>query len=306
MLNSIQKNELKKICNSILFDISIAPYTTFKVGGRVWALCNISDMDTLIKFVKYLYKNDLPYIILGNGSNVLISDSGFKGIVIKLKGFFNKIKKIAKDNKKIILDVGAGTSISHVLRYCMNFGIGGIEFLAGIPGTIGGAVAMNAGAFEKEIGNNIEKITMITSCGDTLSKNKSELEFLYRRTKINPKYIITNIWLRLYPSNKDAVKKKILSYLDIRYKSQPLSHPSAGCIFKNPSGHYAGKLIDEVGLKGKTIGGAMISKKHANFIINTGNAKAKDIMALIKLIMNKIKEEKGIELEPEINIIGFS
>ena len=305
MLTDIQKAELKRICNSILFDIPIAPYTTFKVGGNVGALCNVEKTDILVELVRYLYKNNIPYVIMGNGSNVLVSDSGFEGVIIRLKAEFEKIDKAMMDNKKVSLKIGAGVSIPYLLRYCIKNNIGGIEFLAGIPGTIGGAIVMNAGAFGEEIGEKIEKITMITPHGDILYKNRSELKFSYRTMHMDTGSIITYVWLSLNHSDIDMLKKKISNYLRIRSQSQPINYPSAGCIFKNPDGDHAGRLIDEAGLKGKTVGGAMISQKHANFIINTGNAKTADIMALIRIIKKEIKEKKGIDLEPEINFIGF-
>lgn len=288
----------------MLFDICIAPYTTFKVGGNVLALCDIRELDKLAEVVRYLNKNSIPYFIMGNGSNVIVSDSGFNGVVIRLKGEFEKIYN-TPDDSKILLKVGAGVSISYFLRYCVKKGFTGTEFLAGIPGTIGGATAMNAGAFGKEIGEKIEKIMMLTPSGNITSKERSELKFSYRRMHMDAGSVITYVWLRLNPSDTNMVKQKISHYLDIRSSSQPLNYPSAGCIFKNPDRNYAGKLIDEAGLKGKSIGGAMISQKHANFIINTGNATTKDIIALITTIKDRIKEEKGIELEPEINFIGF-
>ncbi len=305
MLPPIQRRELAKICNSILFDISISSYTTFKVGGNVEALCDVREMKELIELVRYLYKKDIPYAIIGNGSNVLVSDTGFDGVIVRLKGKFEKIDKPVVDDKGVVLNIGAGATIPQLLRYCIKNGLGGAEFLAGIPGTIGGATAMNAGAFGEEIGKKIDQITMVTAHGDLVSKKGSELRFSYRDMHIQPGSIITGVWLRLNHSDTGIVKKRISEHLRIRSQSQPLNYPSAGCIFKNPEGHKAGKLIDEVGLKGKSRGGAMISQRHANFIINTGNAKTADIMALIRIIREEIKEKKGIELEPEIRFIGF-
>ena len=304
MLTPYHKEELKRICSSILFDICIAPYTTFKVGGNVNALCDVAKPEILSKLVRYLHNNGIPYFIIGNGSNIMMSDSGFNGVIIRLRGEFEKISHFMDDNR-ILLKVGAGVNISHLLRYCVSNGLTGIEFLAGIPGTVGGAVAMNAGAFGKEIGRDVEKITILTPSGTIVSRNRSELSFSYRSMYMQAGYIITYVWLKLIPSDKGVIKRKISHCLHIRSESQPLDYPSAGCIFKNPDGNPAGKLIDEAGLKGKSIGGAMISRKHANFIINTGNATTQDIMTLINFIKNKIKEKKGIDLEPEIRFVGF-
>ncbi len=305
MLNLRHRLYIKRICNSVAFNIEIASYTTFKVGGKAWALCNINSMDTLKRLVIYIYKNHIPYIVLGNGSNVLISDKGYEGIIIRLQGEFKKIKRNNSSHKYILLNVGAGVNISHILAYCIKENIGGLEFLSGIPGTIGGATIMNAGAFGKTLGNKIEAITCIDNNGKLIKINKSQLHFSYRKTNINSNFIITKVCLKLKPEDGDIVKEKVISYHQIRSKSQPLNYPNAGCIFKNPQGDYAGRLIETVGLKGKSVGGAMVSSKHANFIINIGNSKAEDILNLMKIITEKVKQEKNIKLEPEIKLIGF-
>jgi len=292
--------QLKYICSNTRFDVILAPYTTFKIGGKAWALCEVMSLRELKELLIYLTQEQIPYFVLGNGSNILVSDSGFKGVAIKLRGEFEKL-----DSKNGILTAGAGVNISYLLRYCMENGLGGLEFLAGIPGTVGGAVFMNAGAFGGEVLDKVEKLMIVNPFGEVILKEKKELEFSYRKMHIDNGAVVVNVWFSMKPCNKEEIKKRISFYIQLKKKSQPINCLSAGCIFKNPKEDYAGALIEKAGLKGKRIGDAEVSKLHANFIINKGNSSASDVMSLIKIIRDKVKHENGIELEPEIQFIGF-
>ncbi len=297
---SVFASDLKRICPLTYIDVPLAPYTTFKIGGKASALCDVRSLNELKELIIYLNKNHIPYVVLGKGSNVLVSDSGFNGVVIRLKGEF---EKIVKDGS--FLKVGAGVKISSLLRYCLKNMLGGLEFLVCIPGTVGGATVMNAGAFNGHISDRIVKVGFINKDAKLLIKEISQLSFSYRHMHIEDGCIVVYVWLSLDPTCRKVIKDKILNYVRIRKKTQPVGVHSAGCIFKNPKRDYAGRLIEELGFKGLRIGGALVSDIHANFIINQGNATSSDVMALINKIKRRIKEEKGIELEPEIRFIGF-
>jgi len=294
------KSNIKQICASTYFDIELAPYTTFRIGGKALALCNIKKLTELKNLIVYLNTEKIPYVILGKGSNVLISDSGFQGVVLRLKGKFEKIT-----HKRNSLIAGAGVKIPSLLRYCIMHSIKGLEFLAGIPGTVGGAVSMNAGAFGKEICQCIEKILILKRDGEMCIKNISDLKFSYRNLSIETGAIILYAWFKVEQGDREEIKRKIRNYLEKRKRTQPIGFHSAGCIFKNPKGDFAGRLIEKAGLKGLKIGGAVVSDIHANFILNEGNAKASDVLALIKEIKERIKDKEGINLETEIRFIGF-
>ncbi len=298
------KEKLKEICGNIHFGVPVSRYTTFKVGGKVWAVCDVRERNILYRLLGFLSEKGISYMILGGGSKLLVSDSGFKGVMIRLKGEFERIE--IQEGKDLLLKVGAGTPIYKLIDFCVKNRISGLEFLVGIPGTAGGAVVMNAGAFGEEIGGKVRKVSIVNSKGESFIKKREKLRFSYRYADIKKDEVITDIWIDgICFSEKGLIKEKIETYMYIRKKRQPLEFPNAGCIFKNPDKIKAGRVIEEIGLKGKKIGGAMVSEKHANFIINTGNAKAKDIFELIQFIKKEVKEKRGIELEEEIKIVGF-
>ena len=212
------------------------------------------------------------------------------------------IEKREKD--ATLLRVGAGCSLKDFLNYCRKEGLGGIEFLAGIPGTIGGAVAMNAGAFGKEISSRVVGIELMSSNAERELFGRDQLNFSYRTCEIDRGNVIVSCCIELDQVHGEDFSKLMSFYLKKRKETQPLDYPSAGSVFKNPPGDYAGRLIEAAGLKGKKIGEAMISEKHANFIVNTGGAKAKDVIALIKIARDTVREKNSVELETEIKIIG--
>lgn len=307
------KEELSRIMGEHLrFDCSLAPYTTFGVGGKADILCEVRNEKELKNLVSYLYKKRIPYLVVGLGSNLLITDKGIEGVAIRLSGSLASIQNKnhhtngngRMSDESTVITVGGGLKIADLLAHCRSYGLGGVEFLAGIPATVGGAVAMNAGAFGKEIGSVVQNIHLITLHGALVIMDRSQLRFAYRHLDIKPEDIIIRVSLKLERKDKGDVAGRITDYLRIRNKTQPMGHPTAGSIFKNPPGEYAAKLIEKVGLKGKRIGGAVISPKHANFIVNTGDASANDILSLMNVVREKVKEATGIELEPEIRVTG--
>lgn len=282
------------------FDVSMSSYSTFRAGGKAEAVCRVSKPGILKELVHYLDSGAVPRMAVGKGSNLLVTDGGIKGVVIILEGELADIR----EEKDGLLTAGAGLSIAGLLKYCLKKELSGMEFLAGIPGTLGGAVAMNAGACGDETGNLVAGVGIVGPGGITEEIDRSQISFGYRKTSLPEKSIIYSVTLRLERGKRETIKEKIEHNLERRKKSQPLDMPSCGSVFRNPEGDYAGRLIEQCGLKGKSIGGAMVSSKHANFIVNRGNATASEILDLMDLVKSKVRDETGITLEPEIRIAG--
>lgn len=302
-MNSTQKAELVALAGEkIDFDCPMAPYTTLHVGGQTEALFEADDMEELLRVIVYLNKEGIPYLVVGRGSNLLVKDKGIEGVVILLKGSLAAIEHEKEEDFSI--QVGAGLSMRDLLAYCRDAGLGGLEYFAGIPGTVGGAVVMNAGAYGKDFGSRVREIQMITRQGDIIERDRRQLRFSYRHLEMEKGSVIARARLEINRESGELVAGRIADFLKRRKITQPLEYPSAGSVFKNPPNDYAGRLIENAGLKGKRLGGAMISEKHANFIVNMGRAKAKDILALINLAREEVKKHTGIELEPEIRIVG--
>jgi len=298
-----QKEELVRLSRQrIQFDFPMGQYTTLGVGGQGKALYEANDLEGLQQVVAYLSEEHIPYLVVGRGSNLLVKDEGFDGLVILLRGPLAVVEQDKTDDLSVL--AGAGLPLANLMSYCRGLGLGGLECFAGIPGTVGGAVAMNAGAFGEEFGSRIQEIYLITQQGDLVERDRSQLRFSYRKFEIEKGAVIIRARLEVDPESEKIVAGRIADYLKRRKESQPLEYPSAGSVFKNPPDDYAGKLIENAGLKGKSVGGAMISEKHANFIVNTGGATAKDVLALLYLAQEEVKKETGIELEPEIQVVG--
>ena len=232
----------------------------------------------------------------------MVRDGGYRGVAVVLAGNLARIGKWTESNGTVA--VGAGLSIARLLAYCRNKGLGGLEFLAGVPGTVGGAIFGNAGAWGKDIGSKVAKIQLVLSNGKVAVKDREELSFSYRSLSLPEGSVIVKGWLELDRNSEEKIRARIEHYLKQRKTRQPLEYPSGGSVFKNPPNQHAAKLIEAAGLKGKKVGGAMISPKHANFIVNTGGAKASDIIALMELAREQVKQQTGIELEPEIKLVG--
>jgi len=291
-LESIKKLGLKVKTNEPL-----AKYTTFKIGGPADFFVEVEKEEELVKLLRLLKVLKLPYFVLGGGSNLLVADEGFRGIVIKIANYELRIT-----NCKII--AGAGVSLGKLVELAAENSLAGLEFAVGIPGTVGGAVRGNAGAWQQAIGDKVKRVKVVTPEGEIKWIDSSDCQFAYRQSRFKKtKEIIWEVELELEKGNKKEIQEKIKENLAKR-ASQP-KEPSAGCIFVNPKPFAAGELIDKCGLKGKRIGDAQISPKHANFIINLDKAKAAEVVRLIKLIKEKVKEKFGIDLEEEIFFLGF-
>ena len=283
----------------MLLNEPMKKHTTFKIGGPADIFIKVNDTEEL-KFVLNLAKNEnLPINIIGNGSNVLVKDKGIRGIVLKLN--FNEIIKEDKD----ILNIGAGVLLSKLARFAMEEEHTGIEFASGIPGSFGGAIYMNSGAYGNEIADKIILTTYIDENLEIKTITKEEQEFSYRKSIFQKNnWIILGGKIKLEKGNKEEIKRKIEEYSKTRKEKQPLNMPNAGSIFKRGEGFITAKLIDECGLKGYQIGDAQISTLHAGFIVNKGNATAKDILKLIEYTQEKVKEKFNVNIEPEIRILG--
>ena len=280
-------------------DKLLAPYTSYHVGGptAVWvAPKTVSGVGRVLKIV---HENRLPLFILGRGSNVLISDRGFNGVTLYLA---ENLSGFAFERNQA--HVMAGTLLMDLILAAAKKGLSGLELLAGIPGGVGGALRMNAGAFGQEIGANTESVSGYQYDGTPFEADRPKINFTYRRVPELDQMVITSARLRFEAAAAAELSTRMADILALRHKKQPLEYPSCGSVFKRPAGYYAGALIEEAGLKGERIGGAMISPKHAGFILNTDNAKAADVYALIRRIEQNVLERFGVRLEREVKLIG--
>ena len=279
------------------YDESMANHTTFKIGGNAPLYIEVNKPSQLSQIVKLCKEENVEYFILGNGSNLLVSDKGVDYVVICLKGDFKNISLL--DNNTLYC--GAGASLASLCREAEKNGLSGLEFAWGIPGTVGGAAYMNAGAYGGEMKDVVYSVHHIDKEGNLGTIKSSDLNFSYRHSIYKENgYIIIGITVKLKLDNKNEIRNRMDDFMDRRKSKQPLEYPSAGSVFKRPEGNYAGTLIEQCGLKGKTIGGAQVSEKHAGFIINIGGATCNDVQQLIEHIQSTVKEKTGYILEREI------
>ena len=274
----------------------MSAHTTFKIGGAADVLVTVRNIDELKATVDACKDCGVPYMILGNGSNLLVSDDGIEGAVIALDGDF---KQITVDGT--VITAGAGAKLSRLCTVALENGLTGLEFAYGIPGTVGGAMYMNAGAYGGEMKDVALSVTALNADGEIVEVPAAELEMGYRTSifKKNNSIILFSKY-KLNNGDKTAIKAQMDDVMNRRKTKQPLEYPSAGSVFKRPEGAFAGTLIEQCGLKGKTVGGAQVSEKHAGFIINIGGATCDDVMGLVALIQETVKRETGFELEREI------
>lgn len=280
-------------------DVSLKKYNTYKIDAKAKYLVFPKDSVELISLISYLKDNNCKFLVLGNGSNVIFNFEYYDGVIIRLDRF-NSIS--INDN---VIEVGAGYSLIKLANEVALLGLSGLEFASGIPGCVGASVAMNAGAYNHSLAEVVESVMVLTPDNEIITMNNEELEFNYRESflKHNKDYIILSCKIILSHGNKEEILELISNRRIRRMESQPLNYPSAGSVFRNPEGNYAGKLIEDCGFKGYKLGGAMVSLKHANFIINYDGATGRDIVLLINKIKNSVKEKYGIDLILEQIII---
>ncbi|MFN3966630.1 MAG: UDP-N-acetylmuramate dehydrogenase [Endomicrobiia bacterium] len=304
--NNSEFEEIKKeFYNSLLkvkMDEPLSRYTTFCIGGPAKFYVEVNNETEIQLFLDIVRKYDIPVLVIGAGSNLLVSDNGFNGVVLRLKGDFTDIEFNDKGNSDVKVKAGAGAMLQFLVKKSADFGYTGFEPLIGIPGTVGGALVSNAGTPKGTISDFFENATVIDFAGSIKTLKKNDIHFGYRTSDLEGKIILWAEFL-IKKSTKEEVLERINRNLLERAETQPLGTFNAGSIFKNPEGKFAGKLIEECGFKGYRVGGACVSEKHANFILNTGNAKCSDVQKIIEEIRKKVFEKFGIELELEIKII---
>lgn len=298
IVSKIEKAEIGKVERNPL----LSKYTTYKVGGKALAIVYPKNVDGLIKLLRLLKENDVKYKILGNGSNLLFSDSLFEGIIIKLSSF-NEVEFFGNNKVR----VGAGYSLIKLSLLTAKKGLAGLEFASGIPGTVGGAVFMNAGAYKSDMGYVVQKVKVLTPDYKIITLENKELNFHYRSSFLqkHPEYICLEVIIKLKKGDREILNEVINERRERRRESQPLEYPSAGSVFRNPDGGFAGKMIEDLGLKGYSNGGAKVSEKHANFIINYNKATSKDIKELIDYVHDAVLKEYNVDLKIEQEFVNW-
>ncbi len=278
----------------------MAKHTSFRIGGPADLLAQPADEAELAALLQVASEHAVPVTLIGNGSNLLVRDKGIRGLVIKLGNLFSGVEVCGNT-----LTFGCGVSLAMASKKAASLSLSGLEFAVGIPGTIGGAVYMNAGAYDGEMAKVVTKVRVMDEQGKTSELAASELDFAYRHTALqNSGHIVTSVTVSLVPGDADAIAAKMADFSQRRISKQPLELPSAGSMFKRPPGYFAGTLIDQTGLKGYTVGGAQVSTKHAGFVVNIGGATASDVLQLISDVQSKVFAAHGVHLEPEVLVLG--
>ena len=281
----------------------LARHTSMKVGGPADFFIEVENAATLTGVLRTLNRYRTSFFLLGNGSNVLISDRGVRGAVIHLAGAFKQVEWRQED-EIVWVRVGAAFAVTQLVREAARKGCGGLEFAEGIPGTIGGALFMNAGAYGSEFEKVIDRVDGFTREGEPIRLSRNEMTFTYRDSHLPVGMVVTQVQLRLRQEDSAKVTSKVRELVTKRKSSQPSGYPNSGSMFRNPPGDFAGRLIEAAGLKGKKIGHAQISPRHGNFIVNLGGAKGEEVRQLMELARNEVKTQFGIELEPEVRLLG--
>ena len=304
-MNGDTKEKLKSLIKgNVSFDVPMAQYTSLGVGGRADALAFPQDEEDLREILQFAKERDIPYYVLGRGTNVIVRDGGLRGIVISLCRGFRRVRIIGREDDEVLVSAGAGVNLKDLVRFTGERNLTGLEAFTGIPGTVGGALAMNAGAFGSEMRDVVRSVAMMKETGSVTVKQREELRFDYRNLVLPKGSIILRGVLGVGEAKGEEIAAKVKSFQSLRFESQPWNVPTAGSIFKNPEGAPAGQLIDELGLKGYRIGAARISEKHGNFILNEGDATAAEVLDLMAFIRDEVYGKRGIRLTPEVHIIG--
>ena len=285
---------------TVTADASMAAATTFRVGGPADLLIDLPDSTAAATILRCCHENKIPFFWLGNGSNLLVGDRGIRGAVLRLdKG---QEPRLTEDG---CIYAPAGMSLQRLCLFAREHSLTGLEFAYGIPGTVGGAVFMNAGAYEGQMADVVTEAHCITETGEEIRLTAEELAMTYRHTVLMERgYIVTGVLLRLQASEQEKIAARMKELMSRRQEKQPLEYPSAGSFFKRPAGYFAGALVEQTGLKGFTVGGAQVSEKHAGFVINRGGATAADIRRLCEEVQERVFAAHGVRLEPEVRFVG--
>jgi len=309
-MNAQQRSRLAATgLSDLRFDVPMSDYCTLRTGGKVAALSTVHSKDELRRLLTLLAEEEIEYLVIGRGSNLLVTDSGYTGVLIRLQGEFTTLTvQERKPDATALVKAGAGCALGKFVSWCSSHGLAGLEFLVGIPGSLGGAVRMNAGAWGHEIGAHLSVIELLASDGTIRQIPVQALRLGYRSLSLADgelgKSIVTAAWFCLQHDAAEDIRSRCAAYLARRQGKQPAGVASAGSFFKNPPGDYAGRLIETAGLKGASCGKAMISPVHANFLINTGGATATELLTLAKQVQDEVFSCFAIWLEPEVQIIG--
>lgn len=283
-------------------DEMMSGHTTFRVGGPASYFVSPAGDEALKNVLLLCREEQIPYYILGNGSNLLVSDKGYDGVMILMGESFSEIR----EDEPCEITAGAGALLSRIAKEAMERSLTGFEFAAGIPGTLGGAAVMNAGAYDGEMKDVLKSVRVMEKSGRILTLTRDELDLGYRHSCIPEReYIVLSAVISLKKGDKEKIQEKMAELAKKRRDKQPLEYPSAGSTFKRPAGYFAGKLIDDAGMRGCREGGAQVSEKHCGFVINRGEATAEDIRSLCRLVQKKVKETSGVDLETEVRMIGW-
>ena len=286
--------------DSILIDEPMSRHTTFRVGGPTDFFVTPKAKEEVRDVIRICKEAGMPYYIIGNGSNLLVSDAGYRGVIVQIYKEMNEVK-VEGD----LVKAQAGALLSGIAAKALGAELSGFEFASGIPGTIGGACVMNAGAYGGEMKDVLESVTVLTGEGKIIELGRNELELGYRTSVIAKEgYIVLGAVLKLERGNGEKIKTYMDELKEKRVTKQPLEYPSAGSTFKRPEGYFAGKLIEDAGLRGFQVGGAQVSEKHCGFVINRDHATAADIMELMRQVQIRVKENSGVDLEPEVKRLG--
>lgn len=287
----------------VLFDECMDRHTSIGVGGRADAVAFPESAAELGRLVALLHAEGIPVFFVGNGTNLIVRDDGFRGVIVVTKGL-RSVRLEPRGEGRAAIRAEAGASLAEVVALSAREGLTGMEFCAGIPGSVGGGIRMNAGAYGSEMKDVLESVDLLNGEGNIKSCGRSALQFEYRSLALPEGACVLGGVFDLARGDREAVERRIREILRTRSGKHPLQYRSAGSVFKNPKGMPAGRIIDEAGLKGLTLGGARVSEMHGNFIVNLGSATSKDIIGLIELVREKVREKRGIDLEPEVKIIG--
>lgn len=282
---------------TVRFHAPLKDYTSFHIGGPADVLVEPADVDDVVRLVRQAREQKLPVFVVG-GTNLLIRDKGIRGVVVSLA----KLRGIREEPGAALYAEG-GVGMPTLIGYAIRRSLAGLEWAAGIPGTVAGCVVMNAGTRLGEMKDVVKAVRIVTPVGEVIERSAADLEFGYRRAAL-PAGIVVGVWLQLKPGVRSDIEKVVKDYLHYRRDTQPLTLPSAGCVFKNPPNDSAGRLVESAGLKGARVGDAQVSEKHANFIVNRGNASAKDVLALIKKVRGQVARKTGVKLELELKLVG--
>jgi UDP-N-acetylmuramate dehydrogenase len=284
----------------IYFQEPMSRHTSFRTGGEADCLLQIRNVEQLQKILSYLRKTGNEYFLLGNGTNLLVSDRGYQGVVLQMG---EGLSGISVEGEKI--RVQAGALLSRTAKAAMDAGLAGMEFASGIPGSVGGGIVMNAGAYDGEMKQIVEQVTVLNEDGELMELDCDTMEFGYRTSVIrNRPFVVVEALLSLQKGDPEQILAKMADFAQRRRAKQPLEYPSAGSTFKRPEGYFAGKLIMDSGMRGRRVGGAQVSEKHCGFIVNTGNATSEDVAELMIEVQERVKERFGVMLEPEIVKLG--